>query len=558
MIDEALAEVDGLFAGLIYLDATDPPLPQRISKNCFRNSLAVKLDVICNACEIRPETDILNAPSSTIHESILAREAAWSSIRTVRDGMQILWDHFVDISRVLNTSTIDNLRNSYHDAQGICYEGVFAFRYTVVGPKPDDLVRIFAFCSLSYVITRLFCARKRAKQSDIPAGIRSWRDAIKEEDERQAFDALAAQMWPEAQNHVHFQDLDPGQPLARSTSTHGHSGSASPVSSSHYKSSMPPFPADFSIMPPFDCDQQAQQPSNKGSMGHSFVPLQDTCLGNEQVNNGTTNTSTAFSQNPQSFTDPINDSCYFPVPSTQLPVPNNEPYADSWAWSDSGSMLSLNFDMMEPLDFAALGDPTSQSADYTNLMTDPTQGLSDRALLETTTRVSALEMTSTFMVVREYIRDNCNFWHRLAGSGLVSKDHRSRLSWWHKTPARMECKQTSSYIQQLLAVEHTRNTESRGIVAVAETFIKWGFLQSIEDIKLYMTQLGGLLFDAETDRQSFCKWIEGFSGDNEKPLKCPYCSHRDNHEGNLRRHIKNRHGNSENGKAKQSKKSLRL
>ncbi|ENH69351.1 hypothetical protein FOC1_g10011699 [Fusarium oxysporum f. sp. cubense race 1] len=428
MIDEALAEVDGLFAGLIYLDATDPPLPQRISKNCFRNSLAVKLDVICNACEIRPETDILNAPSSTIHESILAREAAWSSIRTVRDGMQILWDHFIDISRVLNTSTIDNLRNSYHDAQGICYEGVFAFRYTVVGPKPDDLVRIFAFCSLSYVITRLFCARKRAKQSDIPAGIRSWRDAIKEEDERQAFDALAAQMWPEAQNHVHFQDLDPGHPLARSTSTHGHT----------------------------------------------------------------------------------------------------------------------------------LGDPTSQSADYTNLMTDPTQGLSDRALLETTTRVSALEMTSTFMVVREYIRDNCNFWHRIAGSGLVSKDHRSRLSWWHKTPARMECKQTSSYIQQLLAVEHTRNTESRGIVAVAETFIKWGFLQSIEDIKLYMTQLGGLLFDAETDRQSFCKWIEGFSGDNEKPLKCPYCSHRDNHEGNLRRHIKNRHGNSENGKAKQSKKSLRL
>ncbi|EMT71885.1 hypothetical protein FOC4_g10001477 [Fusarium odoratissimum] len=475
MIDEALVEVDGLFAGLIYLDATDPALPQRTPKNCFRKSLAVKLDVICNACEIRSETDTSKAQSLTIHEGILAREAAWSSIRTVRDGMKILWDHFVNVSRVLNTSTIDSLRNSYHDAQGLCYEGVFAFRYTVVGPRPDDLARIFAFCSLSYVVARLFCAHKRAKQSDIPAGIRSWRNALKEEDERQAFDALAGQMWPEAQNHVHFQDLDPGQPLARSTSTHGHSGSASPV-----------------IMPPYDCDQQAQQPSNKGSMGHSFVPLQDTCLGNEQVNNGTTNTSTAFSQNHQSFTDPIDDACYFPAPSTQLPVPNNEPYADSWAWSDSGSMLSLNFDMMEPLDFTALGDPTRQSADYTNLITDPTQGLSDRALLETTTHVSALEMTSTFMVVREYIRDNCNFWHRLGGSGLVSKDHRSRLSWWHKTPARMECKQTSSYIQQLLAVEHTRNTESRGIVAVAETFIKWGFLQSIEDIKLYMTQLGGV------------------------------------------------------------------
>ncbi|VTT74716.1 unnamed protein product [Fusarium fujikuroi] len=515
MINGALVEVDGLFAGLIYLDATDPPLFKRTSKNWFQNSLAAKLDVICNACETRSENDTPNAPSSTIHEGILARDAAWSSIRTIRDGMQILWDHFVDVSRVLNTPVIDSLRKSYHGAQGLCYEGVFAFRHTVVGQSHDDLVAIFSFCSLSYVITRLLCARNRANQIDIPAGLRSWRDAIKEDDERQAFDALAVQMWPETMNTVHFQ------PLARSTSTHGHSGSASPVSSIPYQSAIPPTAPDFSSTQSFDGDQQGQELSN--IMGKGLAPLQDTWKDNEQVNNGTKNTSTSFSQHTQSLTDLINDA--FP-----LHAPSNEPSADSFAWSDSGSML----DMMEPLDWTAFGDLTSQSAGYTELVTDYTQGLSDTALPETATRASSLQETSTFTIIRDYIRDNCNFWVRLAGSGIVSKDHKSRRLWLQKAPAWMECKRTSSYIQQLRALEHTRNTESRGIIAVAEAYIRWGFLQSVEDVKLYMTKLGDLLFDTETDRQDFCRWIKGFSGDNDPitrqflrsyPAEMPYLDH---------------------------------
>ncbi|KAF5546999.1 hypothetical protein FNAPI_8665 [Fusarium napiforme] len=535
MMNDALVEVDGLFAGLIYLDATDPPLLKITSNNWLQHSLAAKLDVIYNARETRPETDTSNAPPSTIDEGVLARDAAWLSIRTIQDGMQILWDHFVDASRVLNTPTIDSLRKRYHDAQGLCCAGVFAFRHAVVDQKPTDLVRIFALCSLSYVITRLFRAQKRATQTDIPTGIRSWRDAIKDEDERQAFDALTIQMWSEAQDHVHFQDLGPRHSLTRSTSAHRHSGSASPVSPTHYKSSIQPFPVDFSSTQSFDSDQQGQGLSS--IMTKSLVPLQDKWLDNEQVNDGTTNTNTAFGQNPQSFMDPINDTIYYTVPNAQPPVFNNEPSTDSFAWSDSGSML----DMMEPLDWAALGDLTSQSASYTELATNYTQGLSDAALPETTACDIVLQKTSTFMVVRDYIRDNSNFWRRLAGSGLVSKDHESRSSWWETPPSRKECRQTLAYIQQLRAVEHTRNSESRGIVAVAEAYIRWGLLQSVEDTKLYMAKLGDLLFDTETDREDFCRWIRGFSGDNEKPLACPYCSHRDKYEGNLRRHIKNKH-----------------
>ncbi|KAF4503736.1 hypothetical protein FAGAP_14 [Fusarium agapanthi] len=480
MIDDPLVEVDGFLAGLIYLDATDPSLPQKNSKNSFRKTLAVKLAAICNAYKTRPGADTLNVPSSTIRE----RHVAWSSTRTIRDGIKILWDHFVDVSRVLNTPIIDDLRKSYHGAPGLCYEGVFAFRYIVSGQKPDDLVAIFAFCSLSYVINRLFCACGRAEESDIPAGICSWRDAIKGEDQKQAFDALAAKMWPEAQIPIHLRDVDPGQTLARSTSTHGHSGSTSPVSSSYYESSIPPLVYG----------QQAQQPISEGTMGYSYVLLQDT---NNQVNNGTTSTSTAFSRNP-----------------TQLSVSNNEPQDDPLeGWSDSS--LQPYIDMMKQRNFAALESQTSQLADGTNLNTGPTQGLNYRGLLETPTHVSDLQKTATFMAVRDYIRDNSNFWQQLAGSGLMSKDHVSLRSWERKLPVWMEYKKPSTYIQQLRAVEHTRNTESRGIVAVAEPLIKWGFLQTIEDIKLYMTGLAYLLFDDEKDYQEFSKWIECFSGDDE-------------------------------------------
>ncbi|RBA19146.1 hypothetical protein FPRO05_10075 [Fusarium proliferatum] len=526
MIDEALVEVDGLFAGLIYLDATDPPVLKRTPEDWFQNSLAAKLDVTCNTCETRPETDTSSAQSSTNHECILARNAAWSSIRTIRDGMQILWDHFVDVSRVLNTPTIDNLRKSYHDAQGLCYEGVFTFRHTALDQRHDDLVAIFAFCSLSYVIARLFCARNRAHQIDITAGLRSWRDAIKDEDERQAFDALAVQMWPEAINTVHFQ------PLARSVSTHGHSGSASPVSSIPYQSTIPPLAPGFSGTQPFDGDQQGQELSR--IMGKGFIPLQDTWQDNEQVSNGTTNTSTAVSRNTQSLTDLLNDAFL-------LHAPNNEPYPDYRAWSDSGSILSQTFDITEGLNWAAFRDSTGQSAGYTKVITDYPQESSNTTLPETTSCASVLQETPTFKVVRDYIRDNCNFWHRLAGSGIVSKDHKSCRSWHQKTPAWMECKQTSSYIQQLRSVEHTRNTESCGIVAVAEAYIRWGFLQSVEDTKLYMAKLADLLFDTEEGRQDFCTWIEDFPSRNEKRFLCPHCPHRDKYKGNLRRHIENRH-----------------
>ncbi|KAF5572382.1 hypothetical protein FPANT_13120 [Fusarium pseudoanthophilum] len=500
MMNDALVEVDGLFAGLIYLDATDPPLLKRTSKNRSQNSLAAKLDFIYNTSETRSECDKSNAPSSTIDEGVLARDAAWSSIRTIRGGIQILWDHFVDVSRALNTPTIDSLRKSYDGAQGLCYEGVFAFRHTVVGQRHDDLVAIFAFCSLSYVIAQLLCSRKRAKQSDIPAGLRSWRDAIKEEDERQAFDALAVQMWPEAINTIHFQ------PLARSASTHGHSGSASPVSSIPYQSAIPPLAPDFSSAQPFDGGQQGQELSN--IMGKGFIPLQYAWQDNEQVNNGVANTSAAVSQYTPSLTDLLNDA--FP-----LHAPSNEPYPDYRAWSDSGSILSQTFDMTEPRNWTAFRDPTGQSAGYNKVITDYAQELSHTALPGITSCANALKETPTFMVVREYIRDNCNFWHRLAGSGIVSKDHKSRRLWQNKTPAWMECKQTSAYIQKLRAVEHTREPELPGIVAVAEAYIRWGFLQSVEDTKLYMAKLGDLLFDAETDREDFREWIEGFSGDNE-------------------------------------------
>ncbi|KAF9771332.1 hypothetical protein IL306_011029 [Fusarium sp. DS 682] len=472
MTDRVLAEVDGLFAGLIYLDETEPIISKRNRKKLLRDKLAIELDAIYKVHETGLVGNTSDAPSYTVHEDIRAREAAWSSIRTVRDGMHILWDHFVHISRRMDMALIDDIRNTYQDAKGLCYQGVLAFRYTLAGLRASGLVRIFAFWSLSYVVSRLLCARKGLEQSDILASVRLWRDALEKEDERKAFDALSEQLWPEAQSHLQVLRPDPVPQSTPFTGALKHGGSSSPASPGHFTNTIPPFSSGFAIMPPLDGAQQAQQPSNEQNMQPVLNLYQDADLGAGHIDSDAASFSMALNESLESFTNSEHDALNFPVASTQLPVTNTEAYTDTRTQSDSCSIQSLNFDMADTLSFAAPGDPMVQPVNYNNPVANPLHEPNDRPFLEITTHASAFQTTYAFKAVKEYVHHNCQFWYRLAGCGLLSKDATSCVLWYQPVQTDSIRAQTLSYIQVLSSYKHTLNAERRGIITVAEKFVE--------------------------------------------------------------------------------------
>ncbi|SCV45439.1 uncharacterized protein FFB14_08653 [Fusarium fujikuroi] len=86
-LEKALAEVVGLLAGFTHLDEMEPA--SRNSRSSHRQDvLALELDLLCNTSPTNSASD--SQPDFTDPRN-QARQNAWVSIPTVRDGIQILW-----------------------------------------------------------------------------------------------------------------------------------------------------------------------------------------------------------------------------------------------------------------------------------------------------------------------------------------------------------------------------------------------------------------------------------------------------------------------------------
>ncbi|KAL5607124.1 hypothetical protein FOBRF1_007621 [Fusarium oxysporum] len=481
-LGRALAEVDGLFAGFTHLDETEPE--SRTSRSTSRqDDLALELNSLCNTSPANSAPD--SQPDFT-SPSIQARENAWASIRTVREGMQILWEHFVDVSHDVNLPAINNIRAEYHDSKGLRQAGVFAFRNTLTGPAPNDLVKIFAFCSLSYVVSRLLYSRGRLAEGDILAGIRLWLNALEDEEERKAFDVLARRLWPEARNHLHFIDLNMGEQSQR-------------LAASLRRGEAPlsvPSPQMYPVLPLANLGPQTSSvyeqtaPAYSYDLGNShdlaIAPDLET-IDPTLLNMFATDMSPAHLLN---LTDRTYDEFNFSLALPRIPVQIQEQQTTLWQGFDPGPVqpLDLGINVMGPV---PIWRPISQSnADSPSAISSNHD--SHNRLLSSKSTVgdilASLQGTSVFTAVLKYIREHGAFWFKLAGCGLVSKDFRSCLA-WSQERLRKRKQIEACYIQPLSSEKYTRDLPARGIVSVVEAFFDQGLLQSIEDIKSYMERI---------------------------------------------------------------------
>ncbi|RKL28960.1 hypothetical protein BFJ72_g12184 [Fusarium proliferatum] len=513
-LGRALAEVDGLFAGFTHLDETEPE-SRHSRPNSGLDDLALELDSLCNTSPTNSTPD--SQPDSTDPRN-QARKNAWASIRTVREGMQILWEHFVDVSHDVNLPAINNIRAEYHDSKGLRQAGVFAFRNTLTGPAPNDLVKIFAFCSLSYVVSRLLYSRGRLAEGDILAGIRLWLNALEDEDERKALEVLARRLWPEARNHLHFIDLNLGEQSRK-------------LATSLQRAETPfsaPSTQTYPVLPLTSLGPQTQPlyeqpaPAYSYELGNSHDLAIAPSIGTIDpvlLNILAADISPAYVHNLTDRTyHELNFSLALPETHSQVPGPG----PNLWHGFDPGPVQPPHLDVgaMEgitpwsAIPQCNIGSPIASTSSNESYSQSPSSTNTSNDI------ITSLQGTSVFTSVLEYIREHGAFWFKLAGCGLVSKDLRSCLA-WSQERSRKRKQIEASYIQPLSSEKYTRDLPARGIVSVVEAFFDQGLLQSIEDIKSYMERVAGLLFSDRVACQEFRDWVHGVQGSPQASSSTP-------------------------------------
>jgi hypothetical protein len=233
-LTDALAEVDGLLAGINYLERLEPEseeahspsswsdkakdyLPPNPAKGSWFGHLNIELPELealgseeRSKIEIRHLRNTLNEKliNSNDNSRQIPHKSQWATLRSLREASMYHYNQFHKVTVDSTSAEVRKLRKSYVAAKNMLEMGILTFRDVLRGQIPTTLVDIFAFASLSYVISKALHSHGHIDESDILSGILDWRAAIGDEKERSAFDEIAKRLWPEAKEIMHFFPLE--------------------------------------------------------------------------------------------------------------------------------------------------------------------------------------------------------------------------------------------------------------------------------------------------------------------------------------------------------------
>jgi hypothetical protein len=237
-LTEALAEVDGLLAGINYLEKLEPEseeahspparsdntansLPPNSAQSSWFGHLTLDLPQLDasrseeqSKIETRHLRNILNdkLANSNDNSRQVPRKSQWATLRSLRKASTYHYNQFAKVTADSTSADIRKLRKSYVTSKNMLEMGILTFRDVLHGRTPTTLMDIFAFASLSYVISKTLHSNGHIPESDILSGILDWRAAILDEKERSTFDEVAKRLWPEAKEIMHFFPIERKEP----------------------------------------------------------------------------------------------------------------------------------------------------------------------------------------------------------------------------------------------------------------------------------------------------------------------------------------------------------
>jgi hypothetical protein len=171
-----LAEIDGIVAGLKYLDKMEKHAALSAGSRAFDD-----------------QTEMLRGlPAETTREvaKLLGR------LRLLKRGVGAEFQRFNDMTSGSVSPAIRHLRTQFSSSKALTYGGIFVYRDVFDGLLPETLADIFALFCLFHTISPISMHRKRMEEAQVLSGVQRWRDCIQDVDERGAFDCLALRMRP--------------------------------------------------------------------------------------------------------------------------------------------------------------------------------------------------------------------------------------------------------------------------------------------------------------------------------------------------------------------------
>ncbi|RYP08906.1 hypothetical protein DL764_001616 [Monosporascus ibericus] len=232
-LKNAFAEIDGLMAGFKYLDEMGPrPRTEESSPPSPPDDApapAAEAHLQRNSQEYPREIDGLDAPHdrrqvidegrqrpvSEVRPDRQPMAAQWTAIRNLREETEYHHRRFQTMPSLSDDPIIAQLRRDFRDAKSIRKTGIIIFRDVLDDYRPTKLKEIFAFASLSYAVSQVLFKTGRIDKFQILSGVKTWRDSISDDREKEAFNKLAYDLWPEAKDHLHFIPMQRTNPEDR-------------------------------------------------------------------------------------------------------------------------------------------------------------------------------------------------------------------------------------------------------------------------------------------------------------------------------------------------------
>lgn len=138
---------------------------------------------------------------------------SWQFIEEVRNATKDLWRRFQASVEVLNVQRLREMSSSYHNAEGLCNQGLLAFRETMLGHVPTELEKVFAMASTSYIVSKVLCSREILLESDILDGVSIWIKRIASQEDRNIFNGIAQRLWWKHRTHLDVSPVQANEPI---------------------------------------------------------------------------------------------------------------------------------------------------------------------------------------------------------------------------------------------------------------------------------------------------------------------------------------------------------